>query len=157
MVDIDPSEANRDLQEAHAAGQVAATALVQKRSRWALYGVGVFAASILVWLATPESSTLISVVLLVLVVAAALLARSPRWGVLTGQPARLTGSARRKGRTLAIATILGALALLALFNSAVQLLLEDSYPIAGALVGLVLFVVGPSFARWWTASPESRR
>ena len=157
MVDIDPSDASRDLQEARATGQEAATAMVQKRSRWALYGIGVFAASVLVWLSNPEWSNLISVALLLVAVAAALLARSPRWGGLTGQRARLTGAARRRARTLALATMLGALALFALFNTAVQLLLEQSYPIAGALVGLVLVTAGPAFARWWMTDLGSRR
>lgn len=51
--------------------------MLQKRSRWVLYGVAVFAASVLVWLSNPEWSNLISAVLLVVAVAAALLARSP--------------------------------------------------------------------------------
>lgn len=157
MADFDPSDASRNLKEAHAMEMRTATVVVQKRSRWALYGLGVFAASVLVWVSKPEWSNIITMALLVVAVAVALLARSPRWGGLTGQRARLTGAARNRVRTLAIATLIGALALFALFNTAVQLLLEDSYPIAGALTGLVLALVGPYFARWWTSKPGNRR
>lgn len=157
MPDVNPADASRDLKDAHSMGQEAATTLVGKRSRWALYGAGVFAASVLAWSANPEWSNLITVVLLVVAVAAALLARSPRWGGLTGQKARLTGAAGRKVRSLALVTVLGALGLFALFNTAARLLLEESYPIAGALVGIVLFLAGPRFARWWMSGSGNRR
>lgn len=157
MVEMDPADASRHLQEARATEQEAATAMVQERSRWVLYGIGVFAASLLAWLSNPAWSNLITVTLLLVAVAAALLVRSPRWGRFTGQRARPTGAARRRARTLTIATMLGVLALFALFNTAVQLLLEESYPIAGALVGLVLVAAGPAFARWWMSDLGSRR
>jgi len=156
MANVDPSDASRDLQEAHTVAHEAAAAVVQKRSRWALAGGAVFAASVLVWLMDPEFSNLFTLVLLVVAVVAAMLARSPRWGGLTGQRARLTGAARRRARTLSFTTMLGVVVLFLVFNTAVRLLWEETYPIAGALVGLVLALAGPPFARWWMLRPGSR-
>ncbi|MBR8744769.1 hypothetical protein [Nocardiopsis sp. MG754419] len=156
MADIDPSEASRNLQEAQTARQGAATTLAGGRVRWALAGGGVFAASVLVWLTGPDPNNLFTSVLLLVAVVAALLARSPRWAGLTGSRARMTGSAGRRVRTLALVTMIAVLVLFVPVNMAVVHWMGEPYPIAGAFVGIVLALAGPPFARWWMTEPESR-
>ncbi|MFC4565777.1 hypothetical protein ACFO4E_28295 [Nocardiopsis mangrovi] len=157
MANIDPSDASRALREAHSVTQNASATLVQGRVRWAVAGGAVFAASVLAWLSGPGSSNLITLVLVVAAVVAAVAARFPQAAGITGQRARLTGAARRRVRTLSLVTMLGVVAMLFAFHQGVLFLLDEPYPIAGALVGLVLAVAGPRFAKWWMADPGSRR
>src|SRR5690625_2856695 len=150
MSDVDPPDAMRDLKEARAAGQEATTTLMAGRVRWAVLGGAVFAGSVVAKLVEPESSYLISVVLVPVAAIASVLSFSPRWGWLTGRRARLRGRAGMKVRALSFVTMLGALVLFLVVDKAGQSLLDESYPVvAGAAVGLVLALAGPPFARWW--------
>ena len=153
---IDPSDAERDLQEVDHVNREAAGALVHKRGPWAVAGIAVFAASVLFWFLGPQMSPYLSWGLVVLAVLAAVLNRSARWGRLTGNRARPTGVAGRRRRTLSLVVILVALALFISINMSVSHLLGRTYPISGAVVGLVLALAGPPFAKWWMTRPEKR-
>ena len=143
MSDVDPPDAMRDLKEARAAGQEATTTLMAGRVRWAVLGGAVFAGSVVAKLVEPESSYLISVVLVPVAAIAFVLSFSPRWGWLTGRRARLRGRAGMKVRALSFVTMLGALVLFLVVDKAGQSLLDESYPVvAGAAVGLVLALAG---------------
>lgn len=156
MNQIDPSDAERDLQEVDQVKREAAGALVHRRGPWAVAGIAVFAASVLFWLMSPEMGTYLSWGLVVVAVLAAVLNRSARWGRLTGNRARLTGVAGRRRRTLSLVVMLVVLALFISINTAVSHLLGQTYPISGAVVGLLLALAGPPFAKWWMTRPEKR-
>ncbi|WP_157090924.1 hypothetical protein [Nocardiopsis listeri] len=156
MNHIDPSDAERNLKEVDEAKREASAALVHKRGPWAVAGIAVFAASVLFWLMSPEMGTYLSWGLVVVGLLAAVLNRSARWGWLTGNRARLTGIAGRRRRTLSLVLILVVLALFISINTAVSSLLGQTYPISGAVVGLLLALAGPPFAKWWMTRPEKR-
>ncbi len=156
MNHIDPSDAERNLKEVDHVNREAAGALVHKRGPWAVVGIAVFAGSVLFWLMSPQMGTYLSWGLVVVAVLAAVLNRSARWGWLTGNRARLTGIAGRRRRTLSLVVMLMVLALFISINMAVSHLLGQTYPISGAVVGLVLALAGPPFAKWWMTRPEKR-
>lgn len=145
----DASAAQRDLQQAWAVKAAATAAVVQRRSRWVTAGIAVFALSLLAWLAGPGPANILVLALSSLCVLASLTVRNPRWAGLLGTRARLLGRPARAARWFVAVTVLGTLALGYLINVACVVLLGDTYPVAGLVVGLLLSLTGPRFARWW--------